>query len=295
MDGKLNGDGKLNAYLFAIKHKIIFFLGVINMKLLTRTGVAVTAAALIMMLPFSVSQARDYSEIKESGVLKVSNSGAYPPFSFVDLSGNVKGFDVDVANAIAEKMGLKAEIKTTPWNGIIAALVAGKYDACICSMSDTEERRKAVDFTTDYYWAGSALYTKEDSGINSASDMNDKVMGSTLGETSNTWAVNRVKDGKNSWSNQTFQGLPDLLLALDTGRVAAIAVDDVPVAVAMKEKGYKFRRIATEGLDRYPAAITVQRNQLELKAAIQKGLDEIKADGTYAKLMDKWIGFDISK
>jgi polar amino acid transport system substrate-binding protein len=250
------------------------------MKLLTRTGVAVTAAALIMMLPFSASQARDYSEIKESGVLKVSNSGAYPPFSFVDLSGNVKGFDVDVANAIAEKMGLKAEIKTTPWNGIIAALVAGKYDACICSMSDTEERRKAVDFTTDYYWAGSALYTKEDSGINSASDMNDKVMGSTLGETSN---------------NQTFQGLPDLLLALDTGRVAAIAVDDVPVAVAMKEKGYKFRRIATEGLDRYPAAITVQRNQLELKAAIQKGLDEIKADGTYAKLMDKWIGFDISK
>ena len=63
----------------------------------------------------------------------------------------------------------------------------------------------------------------------------------------------------------------------------------------MKEKGYKFTRIATEGLERYPADITVQRNQPELKAAIQKALDEIKADGTYARLMDKWIGFDISK
>jgi polar amino acid transport system substrate-binding protein len=255
------------------------------MKLLTKTRFAVVAA-LMIMLPFS-TQARDFNEIKESGVLKVSNSGAYPPFSFVDVAGNVKGFDVDVANAIAKKMGLKAEIKTTPWNGIIAALVAGKYDACICS--------KAVDFTGDYYWAGSALYTKDGSGIKSASDMNGKVMGSTLGETANTWAVNMVKDDKGSWSNQTFQGLPDLLLALDSGRVAAIAVDDVPVAVAMKEKGYKFTRIATEGLERYPAAITVQRNQPELKAAIQKALDEIKADGTYARLMDKWIGFDISK
>jgi polar amino acid transport system substrate-binding protein len=263
------------------------------MKFMTKTRIAVTAA-LVMLLPLS-AQARDYNEIIESGVLKVSNSGAYPPFSFVDLKGKVQGFDVDIANAIADRMGLKAEVSTTPWNGIIAALVAGKYDTCICSMSDTEERRKAVDFTSDYYWAGSALYTKEDSAIQSAADMNGKTMGSTLGETANAWAVKMVKEDKGSWSNQTFQGLPDLLLALNTGRVAAIAVDDVPVAVAMKEKGYKFRRIATEGLESYPAAITVQRNQLELKGAIQKALDEIKADGTYAKIMDKWIGFDISK
>ena len=265
------------------------------MKILTKTRVALTTAALMIMLPFSVSQARDFTEITESGVLKVSNSGAYPPFSFVNKEGKVQSFDVDVANAIAKKMGLKAEVTTTPWNGIIAALVAGKYDTCICSMSDTEERRKAVDFTSDYYWAGSALYTKEDSSVKTVADMNGKAMGTTLGETANTWAVNMVKEGKGSWSNQTFQGLPDLLLALDTGRVEAIAVDDVPVAIAMKEKGYKFRRIAAEGLKKYPAAITVQRNQPKLKAAIQKALDEIKADGTYATLMDKWIGFDISK
>lgn len=265
------------------------------MKLLNKTRVAVVAVALMIMLPFSVSQARDFKDIKDSGVLKVSNSGAYPPFSFVDKEGKVQGFDVDIANAIAKKMGLTAEVTTTPWSGIIAALVAGKYDTCICSMSDTEERRKAVDFTSDYYWAGSALYTKEDSSVKSVADMNGKVMGTTLGETANTWAVNMVKEGKGTWSNQTFQGLPDLLLALNTGRVEAIAVDDVPVAIAMKEKGYKFRRISTEGLNKYPAAITIQRNQLELKAAIQKALDEIKADGTYASIMDKWIGFDISK
>ena len=80
------------------------------MKFLTKTRFAVTAA-LIMLMPLS-AQARDMSEITESGVLKVSNSGAYPPFSFVDLKGKVQGFDVDVAHAIAKKMGLKAEVST---------------------------------------------------------------------------------------------------------------------------------------------------------------------------------------
>jgi len=261
------------------------------MKILTKSRMALTIAALILSLPFMAAQARGLADIKASGTLMVSNSGAYPPFSFVDKEGNVKGFDVDIAKAIAAKMGLTAKVTTTPWNGIIAALVAGKFDTCICSMSDTEARRKAVDFTGAYYWAGSALYTKADSSIHSAADMKGKNMGSTLGETSNKWAVE--KNG--GWDNKTFTGLPDLLLALDSGRVDAIAADDVPVAVAIKEKGYKFRRISADGLKRYPAAITVQRNNEGLKNAIQKALDEIKADGTYQRIVDKWIGFDISK
>lgn len=274
---------------------MFLLLGKNNMKFIKNIQLAVVTAALVMMLPAVESQARDFNDIKASGVLKVSNSGAYPPFSFLDTAGQVQGFDVDVANAIAKRMGLTADISTTPWSGIIAALVAGQYDVCICSMSDTKERRKVVDFTTDYYWAGSALYTKEESSIDSVADMKHRIMGSTLGETANSWAVSMVKDNKGSWSNQAYNGLPDLLLALDTGHVDAIAADDVPVAIAMKEQRYKFRRIAAEGLNRYPAAIAIQRNQLELKAAVQKALDEIKADGTFTKLTDKWIGFDISK
>jgi polar amino acid transport system substrate-binding protein len=259
-----------------------------------RTALA-TSVLMMIVLITAESQARSFNDIKASGVLKVSNSGAYPPFSFLDTTGQVQGFDVDVANAIANRMGLAAEITTTPWSGIIEALFVGKYDACICSMSDTEERRKVVDFTSDYYWAGSALYTKEDSGVESVADMNDLIMGSILGETANAWADNMVKNNTGLWSNQIFHSIPNLLLALDTGRVDAIAVDDIPVAIAMKEQGYQFRRVAADGLNRYPAAISVERNQHELKAAIQKALDEIKADGTLTSLIDKWIGFDISK
>ena len=253
---------------------------------------AVTGLALALILPLSIgaAQARDWKEIKSSGVLNVANSGAYPPFSYVDTQGNLIGFDVDIAKAVATKMGLKADVKSTPWSGIIAAVVAGKFDVCICSMSITEERKKAVDFTGAYYRSGNSVFVKNDSKVKSLDDMKDKVMGSILGETANEWAV---KHG--GWTNQTYQGLPDLLMAINTGRVDAIATDDVPVLIAIKEKGDNLRNLNVQGLARYDNAFTIRLEQPELKASLQKALDEIKADGTYAQIAKEWIGTDISK
>src|ERR1035437_7447724 len=138
----------------------------------TKSRLAVTGLALALILPLSIgtAQARDWKDIKNSCVLKVANSGAYPPFSFVDTQGNLIGFDVDIANAVAKKMGLKTEINAAPWSGIIAALVADKFDVCICSMSVTEERKKAVDFTGVYYRSGNAVFVKDGSSIKSLDD-----------------------------------------------------------------------------------------------------------------------------
>lgn len=244
----------------------------------------------VMFTNVSAVQARTLAQIEKAGVLKVANSGAYPPFSFVDKAGNLVGFDVDIAKAIAEKMGVKAEVMSTPWSGIIAALVAGKFDTCICSMSDTEERRKAVDFTGSYYYSGQSLWVGNDAKFQSLKDLKGKKVGTVLGETSNEWAV---KNG--DWTNMTYQGLPDLLLALTTGRVDAVISDDVPIALAVKKNNYKIRMIEAKELQRYPAAFSLQQGKPELKAALQKALDDIKADGTYQKIVDKWIGLDISK
>jgi len=244
----------------------------------------------VMFTNVSAVQARTLDKIKKAGVLKVANSGAYPPFSFVDKSGNLVGFDVDIAEAVAKKIGVKAEVMSTPWNGIIAALVAGKFDTCICSMSDTEERRKAVDFTGSYYYSGQSLWVENDSKIQSIKDLKGKKVGTVLGETSNEWAM---KNG--NWTNMTYQGLPDLLLALTTGRVNAVISDDVPIALAVKKNNYKIRMVEAKELQRYPAAFSLQQGKPELKAALQKALDEIKADGTYQEIVDKWIGLDISK
>ncbi|EAR08161.1 transporter substrate-binding domain-containing protein [Reinekea blandensis] len=256
------------------------------MNLIKKTRQALTVAALLVALPLSL-QARDLDEIQDD-VFQVVNSGAYPPFSFVDNSGNLVGFDVDIAKALAEKMGVEVNVQSSPWNGIIAALAGGRFDACICSMSNTEERRKVLDFTDSYYSAGLSVWVQEDNNdVNSIEDFAGKRVGSTLGETGNQWAV---ENANGNWRNQTFQGLPDMLNALTTGRIDIMIGDDVPVLLAVKKNDTKIKMVDVGELPRWPAAISIQQDKPQLLAALNEALAEIKADGTYQDIVDKWIG-----
>lgn len=251
---------------------------------LAATAVVIGATAMVAM----PTQARDLAEIRDD-VFQVANSGAYPPFSFVNTQGELVGFDVDIAEALAEEMGVDVNIQSSPWNGIIAALAGGRFDACICSMSVTEERQKAVDFTDSYYSAGLSVWVQESTDdINSIDDFSGKRIGSTLGETGNQWAV---ENGEGEWRNQTFQGLPDMMNALTTGRIDAMIADDVPVLVAIQEDDAPDIKMVDVGeLPRWPAAISIQKNKPELKAALNDALAEIKSNGTYQDIVDKWIG-----
>lgn len=248
------------------------------------TAAVIVSAATMLAMP---AQARDLEEIR-GDVLQVVNSGAYPPFSYVDTQGKLVGFDVDIAKALAEKMDLKVEVQSSPWNGIIAAMVGGRFDACVCSMSNTEERQMAVDFTDSYYSAGLSIWVQDSTDdIKSIDDFSGKRVGSTLGETANQWAV---ENGDGKWTNQTFQGLPDLMNGLTTGRIDVMIADDVPVLVAMRENTADIKRVDVGELPGWPAAIAVQKNNPELLKALNVALAEIKADGTYQKIVDQWIG-----
>jgi polar amino acid transport system substrate-binding protein len=185
-------------------------------------------------------------------------------------------------------MDVEISVQSSPWNGIIAAMVGGRFDACICSMSNTEERRKAIDFSDSYYSAGLSVWVQGSTDdVNSIDDFAGKRVGSTLGETGNQWAV-ETGDGK--WRNQTFQGLPDMMNGLTTGRIDIMIGDDVPILVAMQENGPDIKMVDVGELPRWPAAISIQKNQPDLLAAINVALAEIKADGTYQDIVDKWIG-----
>ncbi|WP_394168964.1 transporter substrate-binding domain-containing protein [Saccharospirillum alexandrii] len=261
------------------------------MKTLTKTFSQTLAAAAVIIGATAMvalpTQARDLPEIRDD-VFQVANSGAYPPFSFVNTQGELVGFDVDIAKALAEKMGVEVEVQSSPWNGIIAALAGGRFDACICSMSVTEERQKAVDFTDSYYSAGLSVWVQESTDdISSIDDFSGKRVGSTLGETGNQWAV---ENGEGEWRNQTFQGLPDMMNGLTTGRIDVMIADDVPVLVAMQENAPAIKMVDVGELPRWPAAISIQKNKPELMEALNVALAEIKEDGTYQDIVDKWIG-----
>lgn len=97
--------------------------------------------------------------------IRIGTEGAYPPFNMIDKDGKVAGFDVDIARALCEKMAAECTFVTQDWDGIIPGLLAGKYDAIVASMSITEERKNAVDFSDRYYSNSLAMIAKKGAGI----------------------------------------------------------------------------------------------------------------------------------
>ncbi len=257
------------------------------MKTLLSSLIAAGVGALMMLAP---AHADDLEKVKQSGELRIGMSGVFPPFSFVDGQNQVVGFDVDIGAEIAKRLDVKSVVVTTAFDGIIAGLRAGKFDVVVGSMSITPEREKAVDFAGPYYRGGRGIFVTEASPVKSMDELKQgKTIAVTLGETSDKWA--REQGG---WTVRTYKGIPELLLELRSGRVDAIASDDIPILIAIKESGEKVRQLDTpelQGTDN--VGIALRKGNPELKDAINKALDDMKADGTYEKISMKWIGRDI--
>lgn len=245
------------------------------------------AAAGIALLGLSPATADELETLKENGVIRISMSGAYPPFNFVNDENEVVGFDPAIGTEIAKRMGLEAEIVTTAWDGIIGGLLAQKYDAIVGSMTITEERDEVVDFVGPYYSDKRAIFTKPGSGITSLDDLEGKKIGLTLGETHEDWARDR------GYNVSTYKGLPELLLELQNGRVDAIVNDSIAAILAMTEKGQEFEMFADPTTEPFGAGIAIREGNPELAAAMQEALDSMMEDGTYLAMAEKWIGADI--
>ena len=250
------------------------------------------AAVGLLAASFAASPARadDLEKVKSAGALTIAMTGQYPPFNFVNDKNEVVGFDASIGKEIAKRIGVEGKIVTTAWDGIIAGLLANKYDTIVGSMTITPEREKAVDFVGPYYHAGRGVFVAEGSEAKTLEDLKGKTIGVTLGETHEKWA--RAQGG---WDIRTYKGLPELMLELKAGRVDAIVVDNIPVKVAVKESGEKITQLDTPNIEGGAVAIgiAIRKDNPELKAAMQKALDEMMADGTYEKIAMEWVGSDI--
>ncbi|WP_246708052.1 transporter substrate-binding domain-containing protein [Bartonella sp. HY038] len=251
----------------------------------------IAVMSLSLLIPFlslNISHADELDKIKSNGVMKIAASGVFPPFSFVDTNNNVVGFDIDIANEIAKRLDVKSEIVTTPFDGIIAGLVTGRYNAVIGSMAITEERKKAVDFVGPYYRSGIGIFVKEGSAYKTLSSLEGKNVGAILGETSEKWAREQ-----NKFNLRTYKGLPEMLIDLNSGRVDAIISDDIVVYVAIKNNDAKIVQIEDDNLPKFDIGMAIRKKNPDLAAAMKKALDDMMADGTYEAISKKWVGTDI--
>jgi len=250
------------------------------MKIKTMSSVALLSVA---MLASTVSIAAEK--------LRIATEGAWAPFNYVESSGEVKGFDVDIAHALCERMKVECDIVLQDWDGMIPALMVRKYDAIVSSMSITKDRLKQVDFTDPYYSGGLRFIGPAGKAMGtSKAELNGK----TIGAQRSTIAGMYLEDNMSGSVNiKLYDNQDSVYLDLKSGRLDGALSDELPTYNWLKSEngqGFEFKGQAFAKDDKIGIAI---RKGSPLKSRINKALAEIIKDGTYAEINARYFPFSI--
>lgn len=233
-----------------------------------------------------------FSATAAAETLKMGIEAAYPPFNNKDASGQVVGFDKDIGDALCAKMKVKCEIVTSDWDGIIPALTAKKFDFLISSMSITDERKQAVDFTDPYYSNKlQFIAPKEQTDFKTdKASLEGKIIGAQRATLAGTWLEDNLGD---DITIKLYDTQENAYLDLTSGRLDAILADKYVNYEWLKSdagKPYEFKGDPVEESDKIGIAV---RKGDPIRVRLNAALKEIVADGTYKKINDKYFPFSI--
>ena len=220
--------------------------------------------------------------------LRIATEGAYPPFNGVDANGNLIGFDVDIAMALCEEMQANCELVAQDWDGIIPALVANKYDAIIASMSITDERKQTIDFTNKYYSNYLAVIEPKGSG-SGPGNLAGKSVGAQRSTVASQWAEDNLMGDSDV---KLYDTQTAAYADLSAGRLDAMVSDIYPAMNWLKDNsGYA---LAGDKIDiNDQIGIGIRQGESDLKAAFNKAIEAIRANGKYAEINAKYFAADI--
>jgi L-cystine transport system substrate-binding protein len=227
--------------------------------------------------------------IKSAGVIKIGTEGTYAPFSFHDTSGKLVGFDVEIGEAIASKLGVKAEFVEGKWDGLIAGIDAKRYDLVLNQVSITPERQVKYDFSVPYITAKAVVLVKNDSTIDSFAALKGKKAAQSLTSNFGKLAQNA---GAELVATEGFNQSVELVLS---GRADATINDSISFFDFKKHKPDAQLKIAATQENADQAGVLLAKGQPELLAAINAALATSQTDGTYQQISQKYFGTDVSK
>lgn len=226
-----------------------------------------------------------WEQIKEEGELVVGMSADYKPFEYHDEDDKIVGFDVDVARAIADELGVELKLKDTAFDGIIPGLKSEKYDMIMSAMTITEKRKKAVDFTNSYFDAGQVIAVNKDNNqIKGPEDLEGKVVGVQLGTTGDLKVSEDIEGIKEV---KRYKKIPQAYIDLQNERLDAV-VNDYPVTARYIQKNPEVK-IVGEPFTSEKYGIAVRKGDDELLTKVNEALKEVKEDGTYDEVKNKWF------
>ncbi|MCR4717842.1 MAG: basic amino acid ABC transporter substrate-binding protein [Lachnospiraceae bacterium] len=222
----------------------------------------------------------------KSGTLTMGTNAYFPPYEYYE-GDKIVGIDAEIAQAVADKLGLELKIEDMEFDSIITAVTTGKVDMGLAGMTVTEERKQNVNFSDSYATGVQAIIVKEDSPIKTADDLaNAKMIAVQLGTTGDIYC----KDDFGEDHVDEYNRGNDAVMALVSDKVDAVVIDNEPAkSYVAANEGLKI--LDTEYVkEEYAAAISKDNDGL--REAINKALSELKADGTLDKIINKYVKAD---
>jgi lysine-arginine-ornithine-binding protein len=231
--------------------------------------------------------------------IRIGTEGSYPPFNFVDASGKLQGFDIELTQVLCSRMGAECELITQDYEGLVPALVAGKFDAVVASLWITDERKQKVDFTKAYYQAPGRFAMRK--GMGGTGDVTPAALkGKTLGAQSGTVHANYLQDIYKDSAVKLYGTQEEAGAALAAGKLDAVLADSTALWrwLSQSREGrccefvgppLKDAKWFGEGV-----AIAVRKGDTALRARFDKAIDAIVDDGTYRAINDKYFPFPLN-
>jgi cystine transport system substrate-binding protein len=251
-------------------------------------GAIILATALA--LPAAAADLLDAA--KARGTLRIAMEGTYPPFNFKDpKTGQLDGYDVDVAKLVAARLGLKPEFVTTEWAAILAGLASGKYDVIVSQVGITAKRQLAFDFSQPYTYSHPQLIVRKNERATYAS-LND-LKGRKVGVGQGSVFEQQVK-AVPGIEVKSYPAAPENMQDLAFGRIDAALNDSLMVSYLLKNTQLPIRAGARVG-DVERMGIPFKKGNPQFKAAIDQALADARADGSLKRVSLKWFGTDASR
>lgn len=247
-------------------------------------------ATLLVPLLFvfaAPAQARDWNTIKDSGTIIAATEGSFAPFNYYE-GKKLTGYEVEVAEAIARKMGLKLEWRVVPFDAQLAAVSQDRYDFAIASHGYSEERAKAVDFASPHYCTGGQIAAPKDGPLSVAS-LKGKTLGVQLATSYFTAAkkIDGVKEVK------TYKSDPEAFAALRAKKIDAWISDKFTVMATLK-KNPTAGIVAGEQVFVERVSLIMRKNNKEFMDQINATIAGLISDGTFATISRKYFDSDIT-
>ena len=217
------------------------------------------------------------------GKLTMSTNAAFPPYEMTTDSGDLEGIDIEVAGAIAKKLGLELQVDDMDFDAALLAAQQGKSDIVMAGVSVTEERQKVMEFSDSYATGVQVIIVKEDSEIASVEDLEGKMIGTQRGTTGNIYCTDDYGEDHIT----TYDNGLTAVQALMNGQVDCVVIDQEPAkAFVAANQGLKI--LETEYVSE-DYAIGMAKGNTALQSAVNKALAELQEDGTVQSIVDKYI------